>query len=154
MINKLQKDIKSLSVNKIFKRNLFIVILVDNEKKTEFVTKGCNNKEINHPLVFGETIDGKIAHTNLTHSPVINGNKTILVDKDSSSFINSDVNMFNFDDYPQVDNANAYNVKVSNQLVNNVVESIEKITGKELKNKKLEYIKSKTIFTKEPVDKL
>ena len=151
MIKKFQKDLKNFHANKIIKRYFFIVKIKDPKKKAEFIEIGCNSKEVNHPNVFGETTDGKIIHTNITHSKYINGKKTILVDEDSGSYMNSDCKVLNSIDYPIMNKTFGDNTDVSDKLVKNVVKSVKEITGKEFKNKNLESIES---VGKEPVDKL
>ena len=156
---KFSKDVSDLSINKIFKRNLFIA----NIKHTNFTKVLVNKakiavKDVNqidyHPAIIAEAKDDSIIVSNLTSSekkiegvnPIWVGknfktgkdillakNKIFTISKKKALFVKESLNSTDINDY----NVNS---KSLNILANNIGNEIEFATGKELKNKNYESI--------------
>lgn len=160
-INKFQKDLKSLSINRTFKRNFYAFFVKNKDQckeKLDRVGVKGGKQIVEHPVVVAETKDGDIVIANLTSTSIVAGKPTtpIGVKKDGgTSFLFFDKNNIVkknkaviINDYIHKDNCS--DVKgISKTTSNNIINNIEEMTGKELKNKWFE-----KVSFKEPIDKI
>jgi hypothetical protein len=161
IINRFPRDIKSLSINRTFKRNFYAFFAKNKsqykEKLDEPGVKGTK-QIVEHPVIVAETKNGDVVIANLTSTSIVTGkpatpigikkngetsffifDKNNIVKKNKAVIINNYINKDNCSD-----------VKfISENASNNIINNIEEMTGKELKNKWLE-----KVSFKEPIDKI
>jgi len=169
IVKKFQKDFKTFKVNKILKRNVHFFKSQDEGKNfilEKFKQIGYTEKQSKiismHPTVYGEYIDKKAFIVPLTSSFSIKGEKVIpIVEKKGGGVSHiivsklKEISIKEKEMFSEAINSKPYfkdinNFKSNEEAAMNISKVIEKITGKEVKNKNFESIK----LFKESIDKL